>query len=102
MSVAHLLRKLNLRPRTRSGNGGKVTGLSWNVSSDTRRPDSERSLTEVKRDFERLLLRTRMRMRRNDGTDTTHNRQERLRANLKVRCQISKPGFFSSDLTSQK
>src|SRR5439155_19755773 len=73
----------------------KVTGLSWNVSSDARRPDSERSLTEVKRDFELLLLRTRMRMRRNHGTNTAHrNRQERLRANLKVRCQIPKPDFF--------
>src|SRR6058998_3513380 len=103
MSVARLLRKLNLRPRTRSGNGGKVTGLSWNVSSDARRPDSERSLTEVKCDFELLLLRTRMRMRRNHGTNTTHhNRKERLRANLKVRCQYQTRLFFSSDSTSQK
>ena len=81
----------------------KVTGLSWNVSSDARRPDSERSLTEVKCDFVLLLLRTWMWMRRNHGTNTAHhNRQECLRANLKVRCRISKPGFLSSDSTSQK
>src|SRR5437667_1327461 len=73
----------------------KVTGLSWNVSFDARRPDSERSLTEVKRGFELLLLRTRLRMRRNHGTNTTHyNRQERLRANLKVRCLNIKNRFF--------
>src|SRR5437870_10813530 len=61
----------------------KVTGLSWNVSSDARRPDSERSLTELKRDFESLLLRTRLRMRRNHGPNTTHDyRQVRLSAHF--------------------
>ena len=75
----------------------KVTGLSWNVSSYARRPDSERSLTEVKRDFELLLLRTRLRMRRNHGPNTTHdNRQDRLSANFGgFACQYQDPIFSS-------